>query len=244
MNQQGGVPMLRIAIVEDQPQDAAHLTKCLETFAAEQGIEFSIKAYADGMDLIEENKIEFDIILLDIEMPHLSGMRTAELIRMKDLSVCIIFVTNVAKYAIQSYDVDAFDYLMKPLRYQLFANKMKKTVTYVELHRTQYIWIEDHDGLMRVPVSEILLIEKDKNYLVYRTAERDYRERGSIADAETKVQGKGFAKVNSGCVVNLLHVNGMGKDTVRVRNDEIPISRQQRKGFQELLMNYIRDGVR
>lgn len=163
---------------------------------------------------------------------------------MKDLSVCIIFVTNIAKYAIQSYEVDAFDYLMKPLRYQLFANKMKKAVSYVELHRTNYLWIEDHDGLARVPSSEITHIEKDKNYLVYHTSARDYRERGALANAEEKVRGKGFAKVNSGCVVNLLHVNGMGKDAVRVKDVEIPVSRQMRKGFQELLMDYIRDGVR
>lgn len=236
--------MLQIAIVEDRPQDAAHLTKCLETFAAEKGQAFFIRTFSDGMELIEENKTEFDIIFMDIEMPHLSGMRTAELIRMKDLSVCIIFVTNIAKYAIQSYEVDAFDYLMKPLRYQLFANKMKKAVSYVELHRTNYLWIEDHDGLARVPSSEISHIEKDKNYLVYHTSARDYRERGALANAEEKVRGKGFAKVNSGCVVNLLHVNGMGKDAVRVKDVEIPVSRQMRKGFQELLMDYIRDGVR
>ena len=236
--------MLQIAIVEDQAQDAAHLAKCLDMFAAEKNMEFHVRTYADGMDLIDDSKADFDLIFLDIEMPHLSGMRTAELIRMKDLSVCIIFVTNVAKYAIQSYEVDAFDYLMKPLRYQLFANKMKKAVSYVELHRTSYIWIEDHDGLARVPSSEITFIEKDKNYLVYHTPGRMYRERGAIANAEEKVRSKGFAKVNSGCVVNLLHVNGMGKDTVRIKDMEIPVSRQMRKGFQELLMDYIRDGVR
>lgn len=236
--------MLRVAIVEDQPQDAANLAKCLEMFSQEKGVEFHVRMFTDGMELIEDDKAEFDLIFLDIEMPHLSGMRTAELIRLKDKSVCIIFVTNVAKYAIQSYEVDAFDYVMKPLRYQLFVNKLKKAVNYVELHRQSYVWIEAHEGLARVPVSEVSVVEKDKNYIVYHSLERDYRERGTLANAEQKLQGKGFAKANGGCLVNLLYVTGMGKDTVRVRETDIPVSRQMRKGFQELLMDYIRDGVR
>ena len=239
-----GKTVLRIAIVEDNDQDAAHLTQCLQRYEQEKpGETFYIKRYPDGINLIAEERLEFDLVFLDIEMGHMDGISTAKAIRETDTGVCIIFVTNVSKYAIQSYEVNAFDYVMKPVPYALFANKMKKAISYVELHRPNNIWIGERDGMMRIPASDVIYVEKDKNYLLYHTKETVCRERGTLNDAEQKLPQKNFAKINSGCLVNLLYVTGLQKDTVRVQETELPVSRQQKKSFQEMLMAYIRDGV-
>ena len=97
--------------------------------------------------------------------------------------------------------------------------------------------------MVRVPVSAIYYIEKEKNYLIFHTAHGSYKVRGTIAVQEERVAGMGFAKCNSGCIVNLAHVTGIFRESIRVRETEIPIARQHRKLFHELLMNYIRDGV-
>lgn len=239
----GQETMLRIAIVEDNQQDAMHLSKCLERYAKEKDCEFFIKKYSDGIHLVDEKQLEFDLIFLDIEMNHLDGIDTARILRERDQLVCMIFVTNSAQYAIQSYEVNAFDYVMKPVRYPVFANKMRKAISYVDLHRNDSVWIGDKEGMARVSAFDIYSVQKDKNYLIYTTKEGEYRERGTLSDAEKKLPKKSFAKVNSGCLINLLYVSSMGKDTVRVRDTDYPVSRQQKKGFQEMLIDYIRDGV-
>lgn len=238
-----GEGMLRIAVVEDNQKDAANLLNCIQRYGQETGSEFFIKTYPDGINLIEEDKMDYDIVFLDIEMSHMDGMNTARNLRERDSSVCIIFVTNISKYAIQSYEVNAFDYVMKPVQYSLFGNKMKKAIGYVELHRPNNVWIGERDNMVRMPASDIAYVQKDKNYLIYHTKEGEYRERGTLSDSEKKLPDRSFVKVNSGCLVNLLYVTGIGKDTVHVMDADLPVSRQQKKVFQEMLIDYIRDGV-
>ncbi len=235
--------MLRIAVVEDNDQDAANLMQCLKRFQQEKDTELYIKRYNDGINLIAEKQIDYDLIFLDIEMNHMDGLTTAKAIRETDDSVCIVFVTNLSKYAIQSYEVNAFDYVIKPVQYSLFANKMKRAIGYIERSRKNSVWIGEHDGMIRLPSTDIICVQKDKNYLIYHTGDGDYRERGTLSDAEGKLPGKCFAKINSGCLVNLLYVTAIGKDTVKAADAELPVSRQQKKVFQDLLIHYIRDGA-
>ena len=116
--------MIRMAIVEDEQQYAKQLREYVDRFSQQLGESFDVTEYSDGDGLVEGFHAQFDIILMDVEMPFLDGMTAAELIRRTDPQVVIIFITNMAQYAIHGYEVDAIEYMVKPVEYYNFFDKI------------------------------------------------------------------------------------------------------------------------
>ena len=95
--------MIRIAIVEDDRHDREALKKCLNRYEKENQVKFSVTEFQDGEDIVTDYTASYDLIILDIEMAFLNGMKAAEKIRELDTNVIIIFITNMPQYAIQGY---------------------------------------------------------------------------------------------------------------------------------------------
>ena len=104
--------MAQIAVVEDNDAMRAQLCGFIAQYAQESGHQLDVTAFSDGAQLVEPYRPGFDIIFLDIEMPTLGGMPTAERIRRQDPDVVLVFVTNMAQYAIRGYEVDALDFAL------------------------------------------------------------------------------------------------------------------------------------
>ena len=104
--------MINIAIVEDEAMYAKQLQEFLQQYQKENGEVFNITVYSDGDQIVHKYKSQFDIILMDVEMKFMDGMSAAEEIRKADTEVVIIFITNMAQYAIRGYAVDALDYVL------------------------------------------------------------------------------------------------------------------------------------
>lgn len=121
--------MLRIAIAEDEPQCAQSLRGFIRQYAKENDLEADVTWFPDGLQLAENYAPRWDILFLDIQMAHLDGMETARLIRKQDPDVTMVFITNLARYAIQGYEVDAADYILKPLHYDRFRVRMDKLIS-------------------------------------------------------------------------------------------------------------------
>ena len=109
--------MFRIAIVEDQEETRENLNRFVRQYAQEQGLQVEISLITDGAEIAEHYTPGFDIIFMDVEMPRLDGFGAAEAIRAVDADVVLVFVTNMAQYAIRGYEVDALDYVLKPVNY-------------------------------------------------------------------------------------------------------------------------------
>ncbi len=120
--------MIRVAIVEDEQAYRVQFQEYIMRFASETGVKFSVSVFSEGIQLVEHYKPVWDIVLLDIQMPGIDGMETAQFIRKKDDSVAIIFITNMAHYALKGYEVGAFDFVIKPIAYPAFSMKLKKFV--------------------------------------------------------------------------------------------------------------------
>ena len=104
--------MLRIATVEDDTHDLEALRTHLKRYEKENGLKFLITEFRDGEDIVTDYSADYDLILMDIEMAFLNGMKAAEKIRELDKDVVIIFITNMPQYAIQGYKVNALDYML------------------------------------------------------------------------------------------------------------------------------------
>ena len=118
--------MLRVAVAEDNPKDRERLLSFLKKYGEEKDVQIEVAEYTDGSELLDQYRPCYDVIFLDVEMPQMDGMKAAEKIRETDEEVILIFITNMAKYAIRGYEVQALDYVLKPVKYEAFTVKMDK----------------------------------------------------------------------------------------------------------------------
>lgn len=233
---------MRIAVLDDNPSDARRLMDYLERYRQEQGLAFQTDAFYASLDFLEEFHGGYDVIFLDIEMPGSDGLEVAQEIRSKDESAGIIFITNMAQYAIRGYEVDAVDFMVKPVGYHNFAQKLEKAIRFAKKRDQRFLLLSSKDGLCRVAASEILYIEKDKNYLVYHTRRGLFRELGSIQDAREKLGRLPFSECTSGCLVNLGYVDRVGRESVLVLTEELPLSRRMKKRFTQDYIDFVGGG--
>lgn len=172
-------------------------------------------------------------------MPHMDGMEAAKKIHQADQALGIIFVTNMAQYAIRGYEVDAIDFIVKPVSYYVFADKLEKAIRYSKRNAEKDFILQTEDAIIRLTCSQIFYIEKDKNYLLYHTAQGDFRVRGTMTALEEELNREGFSKCINGCLVNLKYVTKFGKDTVWIQDTPLPVSRNRKKEFREDFMRYL-----
>ena len=109
--------MVRIAIVEDEQEQADRLQSHIRRYGEEHQIGTQVTVCSNVITFLEQYKAEFDIVFMDIMMPMMNGMDAAHLLREKDDKVMLIFVTSMRQYALQGYDVAAADFIVKPVPY-------------------------------------------------------------------------------------------------------------------------------
>ena len=231
--------MYRIAIVEDDKSFIEELKKYLEQYSQEEGQEFEISTFYDGEEILENYVSGYDLILLDIEMPKVDGMDAAEKIREADENVVLMFITNMAQYAIRGYSVGALDFVMKPITYYTFSMKIKRALKRVQKKELPFILLHLQDGVKKLEARQIYYVEIQNRQLYYHTDEGEFVVRASLQSAENSLPSAVFAKCNHWYLVNLMHVTGVRKNTASVGPFELEISRRNRSAFLEALTKYM-----
>lgn len=140
--------MIKAAIVDDEQAARDLLQGYIKRYAAEHGIGFDVSLFSDGLDFLASSKGGFDIVYMDIDMPDLDGMKTAEKLRAVDSSVVIVFVTNMMQFAVKGYEVGALDFLVKPVTYDNFALKLRRAVEQIKVSGADRVMIAS-DGVTR-----------------------------------------------------------------------------------------------
>lgn len=231
--------MYHIAIVEDEKDFSEQLKQYLVQYGKENEMEFQISLFYDGAEILEGYEPKYDVILLDIEMPKVNGMDAAEQIRGMDEDVVLMFITNMAAYAIRGYSVGALDFVMKPVNYYTFSMKMTRALKRVTKKALKPIVLSLPDGIKKIDAKEIYFVEIQNRMLYYHTREGEIVLRGTLQSAEAMLAGYPFAKCNHWYIVNLMHVSEVKKNIAVVGGHELEISRRNKNGFLKALTEYI-----
>ena len=153
--------MIRVAVVEDDAEVQGVLQEYIRRYTRQYGTEFEVSVFADGVDILDNYRAVYDIIFLDVEMKHLDGMTTAERIRQMDADVILIFITNMAQYAIRGYSVGALDYVLKPVPYFAFSQQLQKAAGQLARRARRYLAVPVDGGMRRLDEASVYYIESE-----------------------------------------------------------------------------------
>ncbi|MCR5770879.1 MAG: LytTR family DNA-binding domain-containing protein [Butyrivibrio sp.] len=229
--------MINVCIVEDELDAANLLKEYISKYEKTKNQQFAITHMPDGMDLVDDYKSQFDIILLDIQMKFLDGMAAAEKIRKIDPDVIIIFITSTVQYAVQGYAVDALGYVLKPVPYTQFEQIFDKAIARVKV-RQQHVYIKvSVDGRqLKLDCDNVIYIESQRNNVVIHCRDNSYVTQGPLKRFEEMLMEHGFSKCHNAYLINLSMVQAVLKEEVVLTNDiTLPISRAKKKEFMAAL---------
>ncbi|MGI8351632.1 LytR/AlgR family response regulator transcription factor [Niallia circulans] len=230
--------MIRIAIVEDDVKYKEQLIEYIRRFEQEKGENIEMETFSDGDEIVENYHAQFDIILMDIQMRFMDGMAAAEEIRKMDSEVVIIFITNMAQYAIKGYSVDALDYVLKPISYFAFSERLNRAIERMKKRESRFITIAVKGGVMRLKVSDIYYVESFGHKLNFSMNKEEIMTTGTMKELEKQLSEFHFFRAHKGYLINLEHVDGMNDNCAIVKGKELLVSRNKRKAFMEALSHY------
>lgn len=230
--------MIRIAIVEDEIVYAQQLQEFLRQYESEQEENFQITVFSDGDEIVHKYKAEYDIILMDVEMQFMDGMSAAEEIRKVDTEVVIIFITNMPQYAIRGYAVDALDYVLKPVSYFAFSQRLNRAIARMKKRENKTIFVGVKGGTVRLDAADVFYIESQGHTLNFHTSSGIYEAFGTMKEQEERLEPLHFYRGNKGYLINLAHVEGVRDGYAVVRGEQLLLSRARKKEFMETLTRY------
>jgi DNA-binding LytR/AlgR family response regulator len=188
---------------------------------------------------LSENEV--DLIFLDIQMPGMNGIEFAKTIGYKTL---VIFTTAYTEYALDSYEVDAIDYLVKPVSLPRFRRAVTKAKNYIELLseevrnrletvKDDYIFIKADRKIIRIYFNDILFIEGLKDYVIIHTREQKIVALTTLKAINSQLPDSIFFRVNKSYIVNTKHISSLNNYDVQIGKHEIPIGNTYRNEFFE-----------
>ena len=232
---------IKIAVIDDQMTERETMKSYLTRMGNEEKQSFSVKYYTCSEEVLEDIEAKFDIMIFDIDMPGMNGMDAAREIRKRDKSVVIMFVTNVAQYAINGYEVDAVDYVLKPLSYYDFVMKINRALHKVSSNKDSSIVVDSLEGVCSLKVSEIVYVEVMLHYVIYHTKNGEYRSRSSMKDVEKELFTHSFRRCHKSYLVNLKYVKMIKTLEIEIEGDTVlPISRKWKNSFMQDYISYIK----
>ena len=208
---------VRIAICDDSAADAAYVGALLDQWAAQRGLAVQAERFESAQAFLfhyEEHK-DYDVLLLDIEMPGMDGVSMARRVRAGNKTVQIIFITGYSDYIAEGYDVAALHYLMKPVNREKLFGVLDRAAE--RLKTSQRCLNLDMGGeMVRIPLYEIRYIDVRQNYVTVH-AEHEYTVKRTLNEFEKELDG-GFARVGRSMIVNLNRIRRVTKAEVMLND--------------------------
>ncbi len=222
---------INIAIVEDEQSSFERLSTFLECYKLENSLEISITRFETADAFLFDYQQKYQIIFMDIAMPGTNGMEAARKLRKIDQTTLLVFVTTISNMACKGYEVDAIDYIVKPVEYPSFKIKMNRIITKIPQVKKKTIEIKTEDGFSYVQSIDIKYIEVKDHTLLFHTTKGDYKSYGSLKNFAASLADYDFYLCNNCYLVNMSFITGIDGYNIFIGYDSILICHPKKIRF-------------
>lgn len=233
---------MRIAVCDDNEQFLQSAVTMIEQWSKENGITVQIFCFDNGDDLIARHTVHpMDIILLDIIMPLLNGMETAKELRKGDEAVHIVFLTSSPEFALESYDVKAKGYLLKPVSYEKLKDALDDCSRSVEME-IKHLVLKTKFGYQKIYYQDIEYVEAQNKTVIFHTRNgKKIETTETLSSFENKLNDmEGFFKCHRSYIVYIPNVDNFNaSEIITGSGSHVPIARGYSKAFQEAYFGFM-----
>lgn len=233
---------MNIAIVEDDAKIRKQLVGYIDDYFEHDKTRYQLTEFSDGDEILEDYSASYDLILLDIQMARTDGMETARRIRALDEDAYLIFVTNLANFAIRGYSVNALDFVLKPVNVLMLRQMLGRVEKLMSGREKKYITMPTESGFTRIEVSNIQYVETLNHAICVHTDRGSFPVRKTMKSIEEELSEFSFFRCNNCYLVNLQRVERVERNEAHVSGHKLTISRPRYKAFMEALTRHIGGG--
>lgn len=230
---------MRIAICDDLQTERQKTIEALDSVIRN----FSVNEFDDGAELIKSHEVlPYDLIILDILMPKISGMDTAAQIRKKDTKTPIVFISTSEEFGVQSYRVLAFDYLLKPIDTEQLRACMRRLLS--QRTKKHYITVTYSGTETKILLSNIQCLESNLRKVIFTLSEnREIEVVGKLTDYEEFLLHHGFCRCHKSYLVNMEYIDSIDNDVFYLTSGKtMKISRTYLQSAKKAYFDYVFEG--
>ncbi|HFL3271529.1 LytR/AlgR family response regulator transcription factor [Clostridioides difficile] len=233
--------MIKIAICEDEKEQQELLKRYINQIFDVLSVKWRLEVFNSGEELLERYSKDTDILLLDIQMGQINGIDTARKVRVLDDKVEIIFITALIEYALEGYEVRAYRYLIKPVKYNNLKDNIINCIKEVDI-KNKYIVVKVQGSQTKLNVNEIAYIEVQKETITIHTLNEVYKINGTMSNIEKEIDCSRFFRCHKSFLVNLEHVKSIKQYVAILENSkEVPVSRYRFKETKDKFFDLIEE---
>ena len=230
---------MRIAVVENEREERRHICSCITEYFRKRGISADLCQYGGGEEIAAAAREPFDVIFMDIDMEGLDGMEAARQIRTYDAQVMIVFITNMAGYAIDGYSVQALDFLVKPVSALRMEEELDRIQEIAGRRNPGKIAVKGDGKIYPVEINDIFYVEMYGRKIRIHRRQGILEVNGTLRYFEELLSGGTFFRCHQAFLVNMDHVSSIGKNAAEVEGELVPVSRQRKKAFGQAFARYL-----
>lgn len=232
--------MLSVAICDDEVLDRCNMAKEIREILEGTGIPFIVQQFSSGRELL--NAIEnFDIVFLDIMMCGINGMKTAQLLRDKAFDKILVFVSGSREYVFEAYDVEAFQYLVKPVDHLKLERVLQRAVKKLESDPQEFMMIHQDRRKKKLYLRDIYYFEIKGRVVSVHSVESCFDYYEQMGTLEEELKGKGFFRCHKSFLVNLKYVDSYNRQEILLDTGEkIAVAKRRYEAFCQEIMEYMK----
>lgn len=233
----------KLAFIEDCDEDYQVTYSFLERFSSDENVSFAVRRFLNGEEFLKSYQPgDYDAVFFDILLgeEHTNGLDSARALFKMDPNVAILFITNMGQYAINGYEVDAVDYIVKPVKYYDFSLKLKKLISLLSstFKQNRKITFKQADETVMLNENEILFVIVTSHYLTIYTENNEYVVREPLKTFEKRLSTN-FVRSGISYLVNVTKIDRITSTSVIIKNHNIPITRLYKKAFLQKINEYM-----
>ena len=236
---------MNIAICDDDQLQLTLLTKYCENWAKALNNKIYITTYpsSEAFLFAYEEGLIFDVLLLDIEMREISGMDLAKKLRSLKDDISIIFITGIKDHVFEGYDVEAMDYILKPVKDEQLEKALNKAIEKAAI-KEPFLLLESSGQVIKVKEKEVTFIESMGHNAILHTETNEYNSKKSISTFEGELNDTLFFRCHRCYLVNIAKIESISKNEVKLEgNFIVPISRGKWEPLNKAFLNYYRSSL-